>query len=284
MNIVPTLSKSRRAIAVASVAVLALTLSACGGGDDSAGGGGGEDKAKAAGITLVKSGQLTSCTHLSYKPFEFKEGTKVVGFDVDLIDLLAKDLGVEQEVVSLEWAQITSGAAFKAKKCDVGMGAMTITPERQAAIGISEPYMDASQVLLVKKDAPYKALADLKGKKVGVQADTTGKDYAEKTQKELGYQVITFPDLTSMANNVKSGRVDAGVNDNGALYDYVKDNPDTAVAAEFDTGEKYGFAADKSDPSSVKLIEKLNAALKKAKEDGTYKELYKKWFGVEPKQ
>jgi polar amino acid transport system substrate-binding protein len=283
MNIVRNLSKSRRAIAVASVAALTLTLTACG-GDDQAGGGGGEDKAKEAGITLVKPGQLTSCTHLSYKPFEFKEGTKVVGFDVDLIDLLAKDLGVKQEVVSLEWAQITSGAAFKAKKCDVGMGAMTITPERQAAIGISDPYMDASQVLLVKKGAPYKSLADLKGKKVGVQADTTGKDYAEKTQKELGYQVITFPDLTSMANNVKSGRVDAGVNDNGALYDYVKDNPDTEVAAEFDTGEKYGFAADKTDPSSVKLIERLNAALKKAREDGTYKELYKKWFGVEPKQ
>ena len=263
--------------------MLALTLSACG-SDDSGSGGGGEDKAKAAGITLVKSGQLTSCTHLSYKPFEFKEGTKVVGFDVDLIDLLAKDLGVKQEVVSLEWAQITAGAAFKAKKCDVGMGAMTITPERQAAIGISDPYMDASQVLLVKKDATYKTLADLKGKKVGVQADTTGKDFAEKTEKELGYQVITFPDLTSMANNVKSGRVEAGVNDNGALYDYVKDNPDTAVAAEFDTGEKYGFAADKADPSSVKLIEMLNASLKKAREDGTYKELYKKWFGVEPKQ
>lgn len=283
MNIVPTLSKSRRAIAVVSVAALTLTLAACG-GDDTAGGGGGEDKAKAAGITLIKSGQLTSCTHLSYKPFEFKEGTKVVGFDVDLIDLLAKDLGVKQEVVSIEWAQITSGAAFKAKKCDVGMGAMTITPERQAAIGISDPYMDASQVLLVKKGASFKTLADLKGKKVGVQADTTGKDYATKTEKELGYQVITFPDLTSMANNVKSGRVDAGVNDNGALYDYVKDNPDTEVAAEFDTGEKYGFAADKTDPSSVKLIEKMNAALKKAREDGTYKELYKKWFGVEPKQ
>ncbi|WP_433007672.1 ABC transporter substrate-binding protein [Kribbella sp. CA-294648] len=284
MNIVPILSKSRRAIAVVSVAALTLTLTACGGDDKAGGGGGGEDKAKAAGITLVKPGQLTSCTHLSYKPFEFKEGTKVVGFDVDLIDLLAKELDLKQEVVSLEWAQITSGAAFKAKKCDVGMGAMTITPERQAAIGISDPYMDASQVLLVKKGAAYKTLADLKGKKVGVQADTTGKDFAEKTQKELGYQVITFPDLTSMANNVKSGRVDAGVNDNGALYDYVKDNPDTEVAAEFDTGEKYGFAADKTDPSSVKLIEMLNAALKKAREDGTYKELYKKWFGVEPKQ
>jgi polar amino acid transport system substrate-binding protein len=282
MNIVPTLRKSRRTAAVATVAVLALALSSC--GSDDSGSGGGEDKAKAAGITLVKPGKLTSCTHLSYKPFEFKDGTKVVGFDVDLVDLLAKELGIEQEVVSIEWAQITSGAAFKAKKCDVGMGAMTITEQRQAAIGISVPYMDASQVLLVKKGATYKTLADLKGKKVGVQADTTGKDFADKTEKELGYQVITFPDLTSMANNVKSGRVEAGVNDNGALYDYVKDNPDTEVAAEFDTGEKYGFAADKTDPSGVKLIEMLNTALTKAKEDGTYKETYKKWFGVEPKQ
>jgi len=102
MNIVPTLRR-RRAQAVASAAVLALTLAACGGGSD--GGGGSEDKAKAAGITLVKPGKLTVCTHLPYKPFQYKDGTKVVGFDVDLLDLVAKDLGLEQDVVNIEWAQ-----------------------------------------------------------------------------------------------------------------------------------------------------------------------------------
>ncbi|WP_328327313.1 transporter substrate-binding domain-containing protein [Kribbella sp. NBC_00382] len=282
MNIVPTLRKPRLATAVASVAVLALSLAACG-GDDS-GSGGSSDKAKEAGITLVKPGKLTVCTHLSYKPFEYKDGTKVVGFDVDLLDLVAKDLGLEQEVVSIEWAQVTSGAAYQAKKCDMGMGAMTINDSRKAAIGITDPYMDATQVLLVKKGAPYKSLEDLKGKKVGVQADTTGKDYALAASKKVGFEVVVFNDLALQTNNVKSGRVDAAVNDNGALYSFVKENPDTEVTAEFDTGEQYGFAAKKDDPSGTKLIAKFNELLAKAKTDGSYNEIFKKWFGVEPKK
>lgn len=283
MNIVPTLRKPRLAVAVASVAVLALALSSCG-GDDSAGGGGSGDKAKEAGITLVKPGKLTVCTHLSYKPFEYKDGTKVIGFDVDLLDLVAKDLGVEQEVVSIEWAQVTSGAAYQAKKCDMGMGAMTINASRKAAIGITDPYMDATQVLLVKKGAPYKTLEDLKGKKVGVQADTTGKDYVTAASKKIGFEVVVFNDLALQTNNVKSGRVDAGVNDNGALFSFVKDNPDTEVTAEFNTGEQYGFAAKKDDASGTKLITKFNELLAKAKTDGSYNEIFKKWFGVEPKK
>jgi polar amino acid transport system substrate-binding protein len=282
MNIVPTLRQSRLRIAVASAAVLALTLSACGSDSDS--GGGSEDKAKAAGITLVKPGKLTVCTHLPYKPFQYKDGTKVVGFDVDMLDLVAKDLGLEQDVVNIEWSQITSGAAFAAKKCDMGMGAMTIRADRAKALSITEPYMDATQVLLVKKDSPYKTLADLKGKKVGVQADTTGKDYANAHKAEFGYEVITFDDLTLLTNNVKSGRVEAGVNDNGVLYPFVSDNPDTTVVAEFDTGEKYGFAAKKDDPSGTKLVEKFNELLTKAKSDGSYNDIYKKWFKTEPKK
>jgi polar amino acid transport system substrate-binding protein len=281
MNIVPTLRKRRFAAATATVAALALALSAC--GSDDSGSGGSEDKAAAAGITLVKPGKLTICTHLPYKPFQYKDGTKVVGFDVDLLDLLAKDLGLEQEVVNIEWAQVTSGAAFQAKKCDVGMGAMTITDSRKAAISITDPYMDATQVLLTKKDAPYKSLEDLKGKKVGVQADTTGKDFATEQSKKIGFEVVVFNDLALQENNVKSGRVDAGINDNGVLYDFVKENPDTAVVAEFDTGEQYGFGALK-DGSGPKLVEKFNTLLAAAKSDGRYNEIYKKWFGVEPKK
>jgi polar amino acid transport system substrate-binding protein len=274
-------STFRFAAVPAAMALMALTLTAC--GDESDAGGGG-DKAKEAGITLVRNGQFTVCTNLPYKPFQYTEGNKVVGFDVDLLDLVANDLGLKQEVVDIEWTQVTSGSAFAAKKCDMGMGAMTITPEREKALNITEPYMDATQVLLVKKGAAYKSLADLRGKKVGVQADTTGKDYAEKFEKQYGYQVISFPDSAVQQNNVKSGRVDAAINDNGVMYDFAKDNADMEVTAEFDTGEKYGFAAKKNDPSGDKLIAKFNELLAKAKTDGKYNEIYKKWFGVEPKK
>jgi polar amino acid transport system substrate-binding protein len=283
MNIVSTLHNSRARVTVAAAAVLALTLTLAACGSDDSGSGGTEDKAAAAGITLVKSGKLMVCTHLPYKPFQYKDGTKVVGFDVDLLDLVAKDLGLEQEVVNIEWAQVTSGAAFAAKKCDMGMGAMTITPERQAAISITDPYMDATQVLMAKKDSGIKSLADLRGKKIGAQADTTGKKYADDNAKANGYTVIPFNDLALQENNVKSGRVDAAINDNGVLYDFVKANPDMAVVTEFNTGEQYGFGALK-DGSGPKLVAKFNELLTKAQSDGQYDEIYKKWFGVEPKK
>jgi polar amino acid transport system substrate-binding protein len=270
-----------RRVLMAALGAAALALAAC--GDDEEGGSSGSSSSGAPDVGLINDGKITTCTHLPYKPFQFKEGTEVVGFDVDLLDLLANDLGLEQEVVNIEWAQVTSGAAFQAKKCDMGMGAMTITPARQKAISITEPYMDATQVLLVKKDSPYKSLEDLKGKKVGVQADTTGKDFADKKAKEIGFSVLVFNDLALQENNVKSGRVDAAINDNGVLYDFVKENPDTAVVAEFDTGEQYGFAALK-DGSGPKLVEKFNSLLAAAKSDGKYNEIYKKWFGVEPKK
>ncbi|MFD3404063.1 ABC transporter substrate-binding protein [Kribbella sp. NPDC058693] len=276
MNFVPTLRKTRAVVAVA--AVLGLSLSAC--GSDS-GSSGSDDKAKAAGITLVKPGKLTVCTHLPYKPFQYKDGTDVVGFDVDLLNLVADDLGLKQDVVNIEWAQVTSGAAFQAKKCDMGMGAMTITKERQAAISITDPYMDATQVLMAKKDSGISSLADLRGKKLGAQADTTGKKYADENAAANGYTVIPFNDLALQENNVKSGRVAAAINDNGVLYDFVKDNPDMAVVAEFNTGEQYGFGALK-DGSGPKLVSKFNELLTKAKSDGKYNEIYKKWFGVEP--
>ncbi|MEO5983850.1 MAG: transporter substrate-binding domain-containing protein, partial [Pedococcus sp.] len=82
----------RRASALAAVALMSpLALAACGSGD-----GGTPAATNSSGVTTITQGKLKACTHLSYKPFEFKEGSKVVGFDVDLMDLVAKKLGLEQ--------------------------------------------------------------------------------------------------------------------------------------------------------------------------------------------
>ena len=135
---------------------------------------------------------------------------------------------------------------------------------------------------IVKAGSPYKDLPDLKGKKVGVQTETTGLDYANSKAKELGYTVVEFDDLALEMNAVKSGRVDAAINDNGVVLDFAKDNKDTAVAKEFSTGEQYGVGAKKDDANATKLLAKLNASLAKAKSDGSYNAIYKKWFGTEP--
>ncbi|MFD5828964.1 basic amino acid ABC transporter substrate-binding protein [Lentzea sp. NPDC060358] len=232
-----------------------------------------------SGVSLVQSGKLVTCTHLSYKPFQFSEGDKTVGFDVDLVDLVAKDLGVTQQIFDTPFETITSGTSFSANQCDLAAAGMTITDERKQAIDFSDPYFDASQALLVKKGSNLKALADLKGKKLGVQQDTTGEKYANDNAAASGYTVVQFEDLPLSETAVRTGAVDAVINDNGVLYDYAKEFPDTEVTTEFDTGEKYGIGIKKGNTA---LLTKVNEVLKKAKENGEYDKIYEKWFGKKP--
>ncbi|TWP52953.1 transporter substrate-binding domain-containing protein [Lentzea tibetensis] len=232
-------------------------------------------------VPLIQSGKLVTCTHLSYKPFQYSEGDKTVGFDVDLVDLVAKDLGVKQEIFDTPFETITSGTSFNANQCDLAAAGMTITEERKGAIDFSEPYFDASQALLVKKDSGLKDLAALKGKKLGVQQDTTGEKYANDNAAANGYTVVQFEDLPLMETAVRTGAVDAAINDNGVLYDYAKEFPDTEVTKEFDTGEQYGIGVKKG---NTKLQAKINDVLKKAKDSGEYDKIYEKWFGKKPEK
>ena len=127
---------------------------------------------------------------------------------------------------------------------------MTITDERKQVIDFSDPYFDATQALLVKKGVGHHDLARaLNGKKLGAQNGTTGQEYANENAPD-GVELGQFEDLGLLLTAVKTGQVDAGINDNGVLYDYVKKNPDFEVIKEFDTGEQYGIGvAEGTTPS-----------------------------------
>lgn len=267
------ITRRARIAAVAIAGLAALALSACSE----------EQGATVDGIHLVDDGALTVCTHLPYKPFQFtNDDGEVVGFDVDILKLLADDLGVEEKVVSMDWNQITSGAVFAANKCDIAMGGATITDKRKEAVLFSDPYFNATQALLVKADSGIEGLDDLDGKRLGIQTDTTGAIYAEKRADEYGYTTVVFDDLALETTAVSAGKVAAAIGDNGPLYQYAEENDGTTVAAEFDTGEHYGFLAKKDDDNAKKLVERLNAQIAQAKDSGKYDEIYKKWFGHLP--
>jgi polar amino acid transport system substrate-binding protein len=231
------------------------------------------------GVTLVRSGQLTTCTHLPYAPFQFKRNHHVVGFDVDLVGLVARDLGVKQKIVNTPFKGIQSGADLNAGKCDVAATGMTITDARKKHLDFSVPYFEATQALLVPGDADCHSLADLKGKKLGVLQSTTGEEYVQRHAHDV--EVVRFTDLERLLNAVHTGKVAAAVNDNGVLYDYVSKHPGVKVAAEFDTGEQYGFAVRTGNDALRKEIDKV---IKAARSDGRYDEIYKKWFPAAPKK
>ena len=261
----------RRLAPVAVLGIAALTLSACGGGD----GGGNAGATAEGGVQLVNEGKLTTCTHLPYEPFQFEEGGEVVGFDVDVVDEIAKDLGVEQEIVNIPFETIQSGEALNAGQCDLAAAGMTITDVRDENLDFSQPYFEATQALLTKKGSGIDSLEALTGKKLGVQTGTTGQIYAEDNKPE-NTETVVFEDIALLLEAVKSGQVDAGINDNGVLFDYVRDNPDVEVTAEFDTGEQYGLGVR---TGNTALLEKVNETLSRVESDGTYDKIYAEWFG-----
>ncbi|CCH17968.1 basic amino acid ABC transporter substrate-binding protein [Micromonospora lupini] len=266
-------SAVRQAGLVAAVAALALSAG-CAKKDDS--------EVQASGVKLVEAGKLTVCTHLPYPPFQSKDASgKVTGFDVDVMDLVAKELGVEQTIIDTPFEGIKSGQDLNTGKCDAAAAGMTITAERQKVMNFSDPYFDATQAMLVKTGKTYKTLDDLRGKKVGVQAATTGRDYAKKFEKEKGLQLVEFEDLAAEQQALANGQVEAAVNDLPVWSEYLKKNPGGfQVTAEFDTGEQYGFSVKKD--GNPELLKKINETLAKAKQDGSYDAIYEKWIGKRP--
>ncbi|MDH2428540.1 ABC transporter substrate-binding protein [Sphaerisporangium sp. TRM90804] len=262
----------------------ACLLSACGGGSDTSatetGAPAGGASASAASVKLISDGKLTTCTNLPYEPFQFKEGDKVVGFDVDIVDLAAKKLGVTQEIVDIDFAVIKSGAALATGKCDVAAAGMTITDERKKNIDFSDPYFDATQALLAKKGTGAKSLDDVKAKglKLGAQASTTGLDFV----KSKGFDPTEFADSPKELLGLQSGQADVIVQDLPVVLTWLK-KPDIAdkfeLIASLDTGEQYGVGLKKGNTELLKVI---NEEIAKAKSDGTYEQIYVKWFGKKP--
>ncbi|MFF7445232.1 MULTISPECIES: transporter substrate-binding domain-containing protein [unclassified Streptomyces] len=269
-----TILGRRARILAATTATAGLVLVAgCSSDDD----GGSGTKTAAGGVELVKAGQLTTCTHLPYPPFQSEIDGKVQGFDVSLIDLVAKDLGVKQEILDTPFENFKTGAFLNSGECDLAAAGMTITDERKKNVDFSDPYFEATQALLVDKGSGVTSLADVKSKKValGAQAQTTGEDYA----KSQGFDPVSFESSDAVLNGLRSGQVKAVVIDYPVVQGWLKTkaNADAfQVAEQINTGEEYGFTVKKG---NAKLLAAINKALADAKADGTYKTLYEKWIG-----
>ena len=260
--------KTRALATVVSAAALALTIGGCAKDDTST--------TTESGIELVKDGTLTICTHLPYEPFEFTEGGEVVGFDPDVLKIAADERGARRPRSSTSpWETITTGEALNTGQCDVGAGAMTINDERAAVMDFTDPYFKATQALMTKTGSGITSLEDLAGKKIAVQDGTTGADYVRENAPEDA-EIISFEDSSLMQQAVRTGKTDAGVNDNGLLNYFVSQNDDVEVVTEFETGEEYGFSVKKG--GNDELLAAINDGI--ASDD--YDAVYEKWFGTAP--
>ncbi|MFH8770828.1 transporter substrate-binding domain-containing protein [Streptomyces sp. NPDC085866] len=267
-----TLLGRRTRILAATTATAGLVLVAgCSSGGSESG------KTTVKGVHLVKAGQLTTCTHLPYPPFQSEINGKVQGFDVSLIDLVAKDLGVKQQILDTPFENFKTGAFLNSGQCDLAAAGMTITAERKKNVDFSDPYFEATQAVLVDKKAGVNSLADVKakGKKLGAQAQTTGEDYA----KSKGFDPVSFHSSDAVLNGLRTGQVQAVIIDYPVVQGWLKDkaNADAfKVVDNLNTGEQYGFTVKKGNTA---LLAAVNKVLKDAKADGTYKKIYEQWIG-----
>lgn len=259
-------STRRSTLSLAAIAGAALLLSGCSSADSDA-------DVDEGGVPLVSAGSLTVCTNPPYEPFEFDQDGEIVGLDIAITQEVANDLGVDLALVVTPFEGIQSGQDLNSGSCDVVASGITITEERQAKIDFSEPYFDADQGLLVPASSDLATVDDLAGARVAVQQATTGESWAQ----DQGLTTVQFEDLGLQVQALKTGAVDAVINDIAVLGPFLSDGFE--IAATFPTGEKYGLGVKQGNTA---VLEAVNGTLERIRADGTYEEIYTEWIGTAP--
>ncbi|WP_313349754.1 glutamine ABC transporter substrate-binding protein GlnH [Paracoccus sp. (in: a-proteobacteria)] len=227
-----------------------------------------------AGAAIAKD--LVVATDTAFVPFEFKEGDTYVGFDIDMWDTIAKDLGVTYELRPMDFSGIIP--ALQTGQVDVALAGITIKPERQQAIDFSDGYYDSGLMLMVPTDSDITGPEDLRGKTLAVKTGTSSSDYAEENFKDTTLR--KFPNIDNAYLELRTGGVEAAMHDTPNVLYYVKTagNGQVKTVGEQMMGHEYGIGF----PKGSELTAKVNEALAKMKEDGRYDAIYEKWFGTKP--
>src|SRR5581483_349820 len=254
---------------VAAVAVAGIAAG-CGSSSSTTSGGGGSND-----LGLITPGTLTIGSDIPYPPFEQGKPPNYTGFDVDLMDAIAKKLNLKPK-----WVDTAFGTIFadqQAGKFDIVASSTTITPAREQRVTFSDPYFDADQSLMVQKGSPLQSTSDITSStRIGVQQGTTGADYAAN---KTDAQVQAYPEIGNAFNALQAGQVDGVINDFAVSAYALKQYPQLAVVQTIKTGEQYGFPMQQQNTA---LQDAVNGALKSLIADGTYQKIFQKWFTNKP--
>jgi ABC-type amino acid transport substrate-binding protein len=254
--------KTRLGVLVATAVMLAVPLLAagCGGGDNGEGG---------------VPDQIVVGSDIPYPPFEFGKSPPYQGYDIDIVNEIAKRIGTKVKYQDTSFDTIFRDLAQG--KFDMVASSTTITPERQKEVDFSQGYYETDQSLTVKQGSDIKSVEDLQGKIIGAQKATTGADYAQSNTSAAS--VRTYGEVDDAFNALEAGQVDAVINDFSSSQDAVNAKPGLVIAQRIVTKELYGLAFQKG---SADLEDAVNGALSDMKKDGTYTKIYEKWFKQKP--
>lgn len=270
--------------------ILMVVLSACGaksgtGGNAAstpASSGNGAAKADNLLAKVKNSGTLKIGLMGTYAPYNFLNDKKEIdGFDADIAKEIAKRLGVKVEFAPQEFSALIP--SLQANKIDAIISQVTITDERKQQIDFTQPYITNEVKIIVRQDNnTITKLDDFKGKNIGVGLGTNDETYLRKEvlPKVGDFNIKTYDDVITSLQDLSAGRIDGTINNLYALKPVVDKNGFKIKAVgQAIKADKAGIAVRKNNPEFLAALDK---ALADIKADGTYKTIFKKWFGEEP--
>jgi polar amino acid transport system substrate-binding protein len=266
------MTKTRFLSALVLLVGLLAFAAGCGDDDSTSDSGGDSTSATSGDLGLIEDGTLIVGSDIPYPPFEQGDPPDYEGFDIDVINAIADEMGLETQIEDAPFDLLLQGGGGQ---FDLAIAATTITPARENRVDFSDPYFLSSQGLLVQEGGDVQSLDDLSGKIVGAQDGTTGETYAN--DETDASEVRPFPEIDDAYNALSVGQVDAVINDLPAVEDAAETKEGLEVVEDFPTDEQYGVIIPQGNTA---LTDAVNEALQTIKDDGTLDEIYQEWFEI----
>ena len=220
-----------------------------------------------------KKDELVMATNAEFPPYEYHQGDKIVGIDVEICQAIADEMGRELVIEDMAFDSVIT--SVYTGKADLGAAGLTVTEDRLKNINFSTPYATAAQVIIVLDDSVISSPDDLIGKTIGVQLGTTGDIYAEDIEDATlerynkGFEAVQA---------LLQGKIDAVIIDNEPAKVYVSQNEGLKIVDEAFTYEEYAIAIAKN---NTELLDEVNSAIAKLKESGKLDEIVNKYISAD---
>ncbi len=270
--------KKLGAVAASLAFAGALALTGCGNSDAPADAAGSADASGSDTMQLVTDGTLTIGTSAEYEPFEYMEDGEYKGFDLELAQAIADDLGLELKIENVDFDTIVPGVA-SGTKYDMGIAAITATPEREKEVGFTDSYYMDDQAIVTMADNTeitgdnYADALNAEGVKIAVQSGSTAEAFAKENFPNA--ELVPFKNATDCFAAVQSSQADALVTNRSVAAQLVATSfGNEQVIKQISTGEEYAIAVNKDNTA---LLDALNDSIAKLTEDGTVDELMTKY-------
>lgn len=268
----------KKLIAILLAGMMCVAAVACGGAGSGGGNASGEGSGKeAAGSDLktVEPGKLVMATNAYFPPYEYYEGSEIVGIDAEIVKAIGDKLGLEVRIEDMEFDSII--AAVQSGKVDMGLAGMTVTEERLKTVNFSDPYAKGIQAVIVLQTSDISSVEDLANDKmIGVQLSTTGDIYA--TDQYGADHVTQYSKGADAVLALTTGKVDAVIIDNEPAKSFVAANTGLKILETPYAEEDYAACISKDNPE---LLAAVNKALGELTKDGTIQKILDKYINAD---